>query len=50
MQVYSHAIGAMKVGNSKEDVICALLHAMPYMGFPRLLNALNAIRPIFENN
>ncbi len=50
LQVYSHAIGAMKVGNSKEDVICALLHAMPYMGFPRLLNALNAIRPIFENN
>lgn len=50
LQVYSHVIGAMKVGNSKEDVICALLHAMPYMGFPRLLNALNAIRPIFENN
>lgn len=49
LQVYSHAVGAMKVGNSKEDVICALLHAMPYMGFPRLLNALNAIRPIFES-
>lgn len=49
VQVTSHAAGAMKAGNSKEDVVCALLHAMPYMGFPRLLNALNAIRPIFEN-
>lgn len=49
LQVASHAAGAMKAGNSKEEVICALLHAMPYMGFPRLLNALNAIRPMFEN-
>lgn len=41
-QVRSHTAGALKAGNTKEDVLCALLHAMPYMGFPRFFNALNA--------
>lgn len=49
LQVYSHALGAIKVGNSKETIICALLHAMPYMGFPRMLNALNAIKPVIKD-
>lgn len=49
LQVYSHALGAVKVGNSKGTIICALLHAMPYMGFPRMLNALNAIKPVIKD-
>ena len=48
LQVYSHAIGAIRAGNAKEEVLCALLHGMPYMGFPRFLNALNAIKPVLE--
>lgn len=44
LQVASHANGAQKVGNTKEELLCALLHAMPYMGFPRMLNALNSIK------
>lgn len=48
-QVRSHMEGAIKAGNTKEEVLCALLHAMPYMGFPRLFNALNAGRELFES-
>lgn len=48
LQVYSHAIGALKSGNRKEDLLCALIQAMPYMGFPRMLNALNAIKPLLD--
>lgn len=48
LQVYSHAAGALKAGSTKEELLTALLHAMPYMGFPRFFNALNAIRPILE--
>lgn len=48
LQVRSHAIGALKVGNSKEEIFAALLHAMPYMGFPRMLNALNSIKDVVE--
>lgn len=47
LQVYSHAAGALKAGCTKEDLLASLLHAMPYMGFPRMLNALNSLRPLF---
>lgn len=48
LQVKSHVIGALKVGNTKEDVVSALMHAMPYMGFPHMLNALNAIKEVIS--
>ena len=43
VQVKSHAAGALKAGNTKEEVVCALVHASGYMGIPRLFNALNAV-------
>ena len=47
-QVKSHIAGALKAGNSREEVICALVHAMPYMGMPRLFNALNCAEDILN--
>lgn len=41
VQVRSHVEGALKAGNTKEEIVCALVHAMCYMGIPRLFNALN---------
>ena len=46
VQVRSHVEGALKTGSTKEEVVCALVHAMPYMGFPRLLNALNCAKEL----
>ncbi len=34
VQVKSHVFGALKVGNTKEEVVCALVHASGYMGIP----------------
>lgn len=48
MQVRSHVIGAIKAGNTKESIVCALSHAMPYMGIPRLFNALNCAKDVLE--
>lgn len=48
MQVKSHVEGALKVGNTKEEVVCALVHASGYMGIPRLFNALNACKGLLE--
>lgn len=45
-QVRSHVAGAIKAGNTTEEIISALSQAMPYMGFPRLFNTLNALRDI----
>lgn len=42
IQVKSHISGALKAGNTKEEIVCALVHASGYMGIPRLFNALNA--------
>lgn len=41
VQVRAHIRGALRAGNTAEEIVCALVHAMPYMGIPRLFNALN---------
>ena len=48
MQVRSHVIGALKAGNTAEEVVCALSHAMPYMGIPKLFNALNCAQDLLK--
>ena len=48
VQVRSHVEGALKAGNTKEEVVCALVHAMPYMGIPRLFNALNCSKELLS--
>lgn len=48
VQVRSHVSGALKAGNTVEEVVCALAHAMPYMGVPRLFNALNCSKDVLE--
>ncbi len=48
VQVKSHVYGALKVGNTKEEIVCALVHASGYMGIPRLFNALNACKELLE--
>ena len=46
VQVKSHVEGALKAGNTKEEIVCALVHASGYMGIPRLFNALNTCRDL----
>lgn len=48
LQVKSHLEGALKAGNTKEELVCALVHASGYMGIPRLFNALNAGREVLS--
>jgi Uncharacterized homolog of gamma-carboxymuconolactone decarboxylase subunit len=49
-QVKSHVRGNLNVGNDKETMITALTHCLPYMGFPRTLNALNCVNEIIPEN
>lgn len=48
VQVRSHVEGALKTGSTKEEIVCALVHAMPYMGFPRLFNALGCAKELLS--
>ena len=43
-QMVSHAVGNLKVGNSKETLIAAMVQCYPYIGFPRISNAINIIK------
>ena len=43
-QMGSHAVGNMKVGNDKETLFSALVQLYPYIGFPRIANAIYAIK------
>lgn len=47
-QLKSHVHGALTLGNTREEVVCALVHASAYMGMPRLFNALNAAKELLE--
>jgi 4-carboxymuconolactone decarboxylase len=43
-QMASHAIGNLKAGNSKETLLSAMVHCYPYIGFPRVSNAISVIK------
>lgn len=45
-QLLSHVIGNIKVGNSKETLIAAMVQCLPYIGFPYMFNAINVIRQV----
>ena len=42
-QLVSHAMGNIKIGNSKELLVKVVSHCIPYIGYPRSLNALTAL-------
>jgi 4-carboxymuconolactone decarboxylase len=49
-QVKAHVQGNKNVGNDKETMITAITHCLPYMGFPRTLNALACVNEIIPEN
>ena len=46
VQVRGHAAGNLKAGNTVEVQIAAMIHCLPYIGFPRALNAIRAINEL----
>ncbi|SNT57620.1 4-carboxymuconolactone decarboxylase [Bacillus sp. OK838] len=49
-QVKAHVQGNKNVGNDKETLITAITHCLPYIGFPRTLNALTCVNEIIPEN
>ena len=43
-QMASHAIGNLKVGNNIETLLSAMVQCYPYIGFPRIANAIFVIK------
>jgi 4-carboxymuconolactone decarboxylase len=49
-QMKGHVQANKNVGNNKETIINAITHCLPYMGFPRTLNALACVNEIIPEN
>ena len=41
-----HIHTGLTVGLSKEEIIAAIIHLIPYVGFPRVLNALYVLKHV----
>jgi 4-carboxymuconolactone decarboxylase len=48
-QVKAHINGNLKVGNDKNTMLEAITQCLPYMGFPRTLNALACINELIPD-
>ena len=46
-QLRVHLNGALNVGVPREKIVEALIHCVPYVGFPRVLNAVSAAKEVF---
>lgn len=49
-QVKAHVQGNANVGNSKQNLIDALAQMLPYIGFPRTLNALGCVNAVLQDS
>ncbi len=45
-QVKAHIGGNISVGNTKDILIAVITQCLPYIGFPRMLNALNCLNEV----
>lgn len=45
-QLKSHVKGNLNVGNTRDDLIDAITVCLPYIGFPKTLNAISCINEI----
>lgn len=49
-QLIAHAAGNMKVGNTRDFLIKVVSNCLPYIGYPRSLNALTCINKAAQQN
>lgn len=45
-QIEAHIIGNLRLGNTRDAQIAALIHCFPYIGFPLALNSIRAVQAV----
>lgn len=45
-QLQAHALGNLKIGNSREQLTAAVIQCLPYIGFPLALQSLKILRDL----
>jgi 4-carboxymuconolactone decarboxylase len=49
-QLKGHIQGNGKVGNGKETLLCVITQLLPYIGYPRALNAIRCVNEVMPEN
>lgn len=47
-QIQMHIKSALNVGFTPKEIVAAIIHLLPYTGFPSVLNALSAVKEVFK--
>ena len=47
-QLMVHIHGSLNVGITEEEIIEIFTHCIPYVGFPRVLNAITSAKEVFD--
>jgi 4-carboxymuconolactone decarboxylase len=47
-QIQMHIRSGLQVGFTPKEIVGAIVHLIPYVGFPSVLNALKAAQEVFE--
>ena len=48
-QLRIHIQGAVNVGVTRDEIVEMFIHCLPYIGFPRVLNAIAVAKQVFSN-
>lgn len=49
-QLKIHVQGALNVGITHDEIIETFVHCLPYVGFPRVLNAVSVAKKVFSES
>ena len=49
-QLEVHINAALNVGLTQNEIVEAIIHCIPYVGFPRVLNGVNVAKKVFANH
>ncbi|WP_099975080.1 carboxymuconolactone decarboxylase family protein [Lactobacillus terrae] len=49
-QLKVHINGSLNVGLSEQEIIETFIQCLPYVGFPKVLNAINVAKEIFSSS
>ena len=47
-QLETHVHGALNIGLTKAEIVEAVMTLIPYIGFPKALNAMSVVKRVFE--
>ncbi|WP_129045677.1 carboxymuconolactone decarboxylase family protein [Companilactobacillus metriopterae] len=47
-QLKVHINGSLNVGLTQREIIETFIHCLPYVGFPKVLNAISVAKEVFE--